>query len=298
MPASPLIGEAACLGATLCWAVAVSLFRRPIVEHGPWAVNLAKILIAAVLLGVTTIAVGQGGVLIHGPRRGLALVALSGVVGLTLGDTALFAAVRRVGVHQPLLLQTLAPVFAALLAIGFYGERLRPTDVIGAVVILAGVALVVAPKKAERTRRFDLLGLALGVLAAFGQGAGVVVAKAGMDEVPIVASTVVRLVGAAVGMVVVMYFWGELGAAARTLTAVRTLRQVLLPTIIGTYLALILMMAGIALAPATVAAVLMSTTPIFSLFVDARFEGTPITLRGLGGTVLAVIGVGVLVAGN
>jgi len=41
-------------------------------------------------------------------------------------------------------------------------------------------------------------------------------------------------------------------------------------------------------APASVAAVLLSTSPIFSLFIDHWTAGTPLTLRGLAGTAVAV----------
>ncbi len=300
MQAPPLIGEGASLAAALCWAVALTQLRRPIVEHGAWTINLAKMVIASGLLGATAILAGQGGVLLHGSAAGLGMVAVSGVVGLTLGDTALFAAVARIGVHRTLLFQTLAPIFAALLAIGLYGERPSTAEAAGAAIILGGVTLVVIPRSSRAssssaaTVSFDALGIALAVLAAFGQGAGVVLAKAGMDEIPVLAASFVRLGAGGVGLMVVMAFGARLGAAARAIASPATLRQVVGPSILGTYVAFLLMMAGIAFAPASVAAVLMSTTPIFSLFIDAKVEGTPITARGLLGTLLAVAGVAVL----
>ena len=63
------IGEAACLGAAMCWAVAVGLFRGPIAEHGARAINLAKCLIAAPLLAATALVAGQGSVALAAPRR-------------------------------------------------------------------------------------------------------------------------------------------------------------------------------------------------------------------------------------
>lgn len=303
MHGTALIGESASLAAALCWAVALTQLRRPIMEHGAWSINLAKMVIASGLLGTTMILAGQGGVLIHGSPAGLGLVALSGVVGLTLGDTALFAAVARVGVHRTLLFQTLAPVFTALLAVGLYGERPSAADFVGAAIILGGVILVVMPRKSSATSSppaspatatFDALGIALALLAAFGQGAGVVLAKAGMDEIPVLAASFVRLGAAGVALMVVMAFGARLGTAIQAIFSPATLRQVVGPSILGTYIAFLMMMAGIAFAPASVASVLMSTTPIFSLFIDAKVEGTPITARGLAGTLLAVAGVAVL----
>jgi drug/metabolite transporter (DMT)-like permease len=54
------------------------------------------------------------------------------------------------------------------------------------------------------------------------------------------------------------------------------------------------MMAGVAFAPASVAAVLLATSPIFSLFVERLAGGPPITVRAFLGTMVAVSGVSLL----
>ena len=52
--------------------------------------------------------------MIAAPTPALLALAASGLVGITVGDTALFAAVVRIGVHRSLLLLTLAPVRRSL----------------------------------------------------------------------------------------------------------------------------------------------------------------------------------------
>lgn len=297
MDALVLLGEAASLSAALLWAVSLTIFRPAIHEHGPWTVNLAKSSIAAALLAVTALAMGQAGALAAASGRSVAVTAASGVVGLTLGDTALFGAIRRLGVYRALLFQTLGPVFAALLEIGFYGVPPRPARLAGIAVVLVGVALVISPGRARTAAApHDVLGYALAVLAAFGQGAGVVLAKDGMADLPLVSATFLRLFAGMLSMVLVMLGNGRLRGAVRDLAAWRTLRRVAPPTVLGTYVAMLMLMAGVAWAPASVVAVLVSTSPVFSLFIDHWTVGTPLTLRGLAGTAIAVAGVGVLVA--
>jgi drug/metabolite transporter (DMT)-like permease len=70
--------------------------------------------------------------------------------------------------------------------------------------------------------------------------------------------------------------------------------RVLPATLFGTYLAMLLMMAGIALAPATVAAVLLATTPVFSLLLESWVERRLPTATGILGTLLAIAGVAIL----
>jgi drug/metabolite transporter (DMT)-like permease len=302
-------GQAACLAAASLWAVAVGLFRRPIQKYGARSINLAKCLLAAALQGVTVWILGQTGALFAAPGRSLIFIAISGLVGLVLGDTALFAAVARIGAHRTLLLQTLAPVFTAVIALVWQGELLSLPQAAGGLLILTGIGVVVAPAKATREGQNGsapassrtaivaggvALGYVVGVIAAFGQGAGVVLAKVGMLDLPVVAASFLRLGAAALGLLVLEAVTGRLGTLRRLVRDGACLTRAVPATLLGTYLALFLMMAGVAYAPASVAAVLLGTSPVFSLFLEAAFNKNPITARGLVGTLLSVAGVAVL----
>jgi len=291
-----LAGQAACLSAAFLWALSVALFRGAIDLHGARSVNLAKCLLAAVLQGLTVVALGQADSLWTAPTRGLALIAVSGLVGLTLGDTALFAAVARIGVHRTLLLQTLAPVFAALLATAWLAERIAALEASGALTVLAGVALVVAPagRGASPAPARQTGGIALAVLAAFGQGTGVVLAKQGMSGVPVPAASFLRLGTAAAGLLLLAASAGRLRRLSALVRDRVSMARVVPATLMGTYLALFLMMAGVALAPASVAAVLLATSPVFSLVLESAIERRLPPLRGAAGTLLAVAGVALL----
>jgi len=293
-----LVGEAACLGAALLWAVSVQIFALPIARFGARSVNLFKCTFATVLLGLTLLVTGGWGALGGVSGVDLALVALSGLVGLTLGDTALFAAVHHIGVHRSLLLQTTAPVFAVALAWPL-GERLSQGQILGSLVILAGVVVVLSGDSSTDGDRAPLsgAGVAIGLLAAFGQGAGVVIAKVGMESVPVLPATFVRLGAGAIGLVVIALATNGLARATQAFRDRGTLPRLVTASFFGTYLAMLLMMAGVAWAPASVAAVLLATPPIFSLVVESVVERRRPSARGLIGTMIAVGGVAWLVGG-
>jgi len=295
-----LLGQLACLGAALLWAIALTIFRRPIEIYGARRINLAKCSLAAVFQGLTVVLLGQAGVLWNAPVRSLIFIVASGLVGLVVGDTALFGATARIGVHRTLLLQTLAPVFTAIVAATWQSERPTLAQAIGGVVILAGVALVVAPER----RNLPLVpsvvvpgvgvGIALGVLAAMGQGVGVVLAKVGMQDVAVLPASFLRLAVAAAGLAVIGALSARRATAPDSRPGSRTLARVLVATLLGAYVALFLMMAGVDLAPASIAAVLLSTGPVFSLMLESVMERRLPAMRGVVGTLLAVIGVAVL----
>jgi len=303
-----LAGEAACLTAALLWAVSLAVFRASIATHGARTINLAKCALASVLQGATVLALGQAEALWGAPGRDLVLLAASGMIGLTLGDTALFAAVTRIGLHRTLLLQTLSPVFAAILAAVWQGEQPTIAQAVGAATVLVGVGVVVAPSRTKRpesagpgkasgARSWAAAGVFLAILAAFGQGSGLVLAKVGMAGIPVIAASFFRLAAAAIGLAMLAVAVGRLHRLGPVARSRRDLIRVVPATFFGTYLALFAMMAGVALAPASVAAVLLSTSPLFSLLIERVVDKRPVTARGLVGTLLAIAGVAVLVNG-
>jgi drug/metabolite transporter (DMT)-like permease len=294
---SALLGEGSCLLAASVWAVTVATFRRPIEAFGARTINLAKCVIASALFLVTILVLGRGGALTAAPIRDVTFIALSGLVGLTAGDSALFAAVSRLGPYRALLLQTLAPVFTAVFALAWQREIPSGTHLAGMALTLLGVALVVAPRagtgeKIALSRR--RAGVAFGILAAVGQGGGIVLAKAGMGTLPALHASFVRLGTAAVGLVLLGLLDGSLTRARDLSRTPPMLGRVVPAAFLGSYVGIFLMMFGVGQAPAAVAAVLLSTTPVFSLFLDIARGREQFTVRALAGTLLAVAGIGVL----
>ena len=92
MPPDQLIGLAAALSAALVWAVASILFRHAGATAPPLTLNLYKGAIASVLLVMTLGARAELGDFVS--PWALLILALSGAVGIGVGDTAFFAALN------------------------------------------------------------------------------------------------------------------------------------------------------------------------------------------------------------
>ncbi len=294
----PFLGEFFCLAAALGWAFSLSLFQPIIARHGAWAVNFGKNILALGLLVLTLVFVGGMGQLLAVPLGAAAVVAGSGLLGLSVGDTALFGAVGRIGVYRTLLLQTFGPVFAALLSWGLYGEVLNRGQALGGVVILAGIALALRPSEEERGVPLDWVGVVLALVGTCSQGAGVVLAKSGMEDVAFLPASCLRLAGGVLGLLPLLLLVRRVGHTRRLLGTRSGLGALAWPTFLGTYLTIMAMMAGIAMTPAAVAAVLLATNPIFSLLIEARRDGSRIQPLEVVGTLLAVAGVGWVSAGG
>ena len=68
---------------------------------------------------------------------------ISGIIGLSLGDTFLFKAFQIVGARISMLIMSLAPAIAALVAYFILGESLSFVGVLGIFVTIFGVSVVV-----------------------------------------------------------------------------------------------------------------------------------------------------------
>ncbi len=291
-----ILGESACLTAALLWAMAVVIFRVPIAAWGPRTANLVKCLFGTALLLATLPFFGGFAAFSVASPRDLGLIALSGIIGLTIGDTLLFAAIGRLGAHRTLVLGTSAPVFAGLLA-AVGGERLSAGQFAGAAVVLGGVVMVVGSgdKQDGGGSRIAIGGIAFALFAAVGQGAGVVLAKEGLDTLGAMPATLLRLASGTAGLLAAAALRGGFDRLRNTFHDGRTMRRMLPAAFFGTYLALLLMMVGVALAPATIAAVLLATSPIFSLVIEAAVDRKRPTALAVIGTIVAVVGVAILV---
>jgi drug/metabolite transporter (DMT)-like permease len=145
---------------------------------GGQVANLSRMTLATVLLGVWAFGFGAG---VGGP--GLPWFVLSGVIGFGLGDMALFGALPRIGPRLAILLtQCLAAPIAALAEWLWLGTTLRAVDLACAGLILAGVAVALAPDRGSTVpARGFWLGVAFGVCSAFGQALGAVVSRKAVD---------------------------------------------------------------------------------------------------------------------
>ncbi|MGF1472734.1 MAG: DMT family transporter [Rubrobacteraceae bacterium] len=120
------------------WASAFAGIRAGLEAYSPGHVALVRLLVASlVLLGyaaATKMPLPEA--------RDLPVVLLGGFLAFTVYHVALNYGEVTVAAGPASLLVNTAPIFTALLAMGFLGERLRPVGWAGMVVSLFGAALI------------------------------------------------------------------------------------------------------------------------------------------------------------
>jgi len=159
---------------TIFFSLSVIFAARSARVLGGQTANLARICVASVLLALWAHIFGQG---LHG--GGLPWFFVSGVIGFGLGDMSLFGALPRIGPRLAILItQCLAAPIAAIVEWLWLGTTVRAVDLACATVILAGVAVALAPDHGmEVPPRTFWIGVLFGVGSALGQAGGAVLSR-------------------------------------------------------------------------------------------------------------------------
>jgi drug/metabolite transporter (DMT)-like permease len=286
------IGEIAALACAALWAAASILWTRQMAVSRPVAMNLFKTAFCLPLFLLVLLVRGDGLALGMIGVRSTALLLTSGVIGMSVGDTCYFAGLARIGARRTMMIQTLAPIFAALLSVPLGQNLPSQAASLGIVLVLLGLLLVLREQPVgvilrDRVRSGILFALG----AAFCQALGIVLTKEGLLRADILEASTIRIFGGVVGILVLESMRGRLGTTVRDALHPPALERIIPATLLGTFLAFFLMQAGVQYTEPAVAAALTGTSPLFVAPMSVIFLGEAMRIGGWTGTVLAVGGV-------
>ena len=288
--------ELAALGTATCWAMTGLIASDAIKALGAFHFNLIRqVFVSLLLVGVVTLTGGWQGLSL----AQLAILALSGVLGILLGDTLNFAAIGRLGPRRAGAIFALNAPMAAVLGWLFLAEALPLRAMLGISVAALGVALAVLGRPGQNAYRLEavrgrlLLGALLGLGAALGQAAGSLIARpvmaAGLD--PYLAS--LARVGASGVMMTVLAATPLAPARPDSVTRL-ALAQTLITAIIGLLLGMTLFLYALQGAETGIIATLSATSPVIILpLLWLRTGQSPTGLSWLGAA-LAVAGLALI----
>ena len=292
----PYLGELSALLTALLWSGSSLAFSAAVVRVGSVQVNVTRLIMACVLLGVTVIVMGFE---VHLSGTQVINLCLSGLAGLVLGDSFLFKAYQEVGARISMLIMSIAPAMSALLAYTMLGESLSLLGIVGIAVTLSGIALVVAERSSPDgpTHPQRRSGVVLAFLAALGQAVGLIFAKRAFLEADLNAM-VATLVRIAFAVVVLL----PIAAATRRYrnpVAVYSrdpgaLGFTALGALFGPFLGITFSLLAVANTKVGIAATLMALPPIIMLPMVKVFLKEVLSWKAIVGAIVSVAGVAIL----
>jgi len=279
------------LACALTWAIAVVLLKHTVDKVHPFALNLFRVTFTFPLLVLTFLAAGQP-VVPEVSREDLLRLAVSSIVGIALADTLFHQCLKLVGAGIVAIVDTLYAPMVVLFAFVFLRERIQWNDYAG-LALVSGALLLTSTLEPPRNRtRVQLVeGIGVGLLAIVLLSLGIVIAKPALNRLPILWAAAFRQGVAAA----VLLVWAVISPHRREyLSAWRpsSAWRVMVPaTLLGSYLALTLWIAGMKYTLASVAGILGQSSTLWILVFSVLFLRERFSRRKALAAVLALAGV-------
>lgn len=294
----PFLGEISALVTSFCWAMSAVGFSNATRVLGSQVTNRLRVVLALIaLIVINGLLYGKPIPFDAGLER-WGWLALSGLIGLALGDAFLFSAYRYIGPRLGLLLLSLAPVFGAFIAWAFLDETLSMVQILGIAITLGGISWVVLIRDENDTtnQRDWRKGVLFGILAALGQALGLVLSKQGMnDGFSPFAATLIRMIAAVASLWILALFQGQ---AARTARAViqnpRGLRWAIFGSFFGPVFGVSASLLAVQHTAVGVASTIIALPPVIMLPISYFFYKEKLNWQSILGTLVAIGGVALL----
>lgn len=290
------LGEFYSIACALAWAIAIVCFKKSGESLAPFALNLFKNVLGLLLM-VVTILFWQGASWPAIPSDAMMLIAISGVLGIAAGDTLYFRALNAIGASRVAVAQTLYSPFVIGLSALFLGERLSLPQFGGVALVLVGILLVthtrgVASVDAQHLRRGALWAIA----SVFLMAVGVVISKPLLERYDFLWVVMLRIAAGLIGMLVLVAWRRNAGVLWREYQQVQHWPQIIAGAFFGTYVSMLLWLAGYKYTDASIAAVLNEFTAVFVLPLAVWFLHERVQRRQVAGVALALAGVVLVVS--
>lgn len=282
--------------ATAIFAASTNLIlRRQIAEIGGAAAQTWRAAVGTVIFAVIFLLFRDPRDLLTLPPRAVGVLLLSVLLNMVLGDLLQYAAMTRLGIALAMPIASSYPLVTLIIATVTLGEIPTLRAALGTLLVIGGVILVALPRRAldaTGARRFAApvaghwAGVAFALGAAVCLALATILTRVALREIDTLAANMLRL---------------PFGTLLCTLIAVaqrrppwRATRRGLLPLCLSGLTGLgssMTFLIAITLVGASTTATLNAAAPIFGLLGAVLFLGERPTRRNVVGTIVAFVGV-------
>jgi drug/metabolite transporter (DMT)-like permease len=223
----------------------------------------------------------------------------SGLLAFVVSSYFMLNAFQDIGPRLAMLIASFAPVLGALLAWLFLGQTLPPNATIGIAVVIFGIGWVVVQRGRTSAVNLELdvrRGVLFACLGTLTQAAAFVFSKLGVaGAYPPFSATLIRIT---VGMIALWIFIALQRNIKSTVTIFnhdrKLLLQLTMAALSGSVIATSLLLLSFQHIPLGVATTLSHTTSIMLIPIGYFVFKERITLSAIIGTLVTIIGIGIL----
>ena len=231
----------------------------------------------------------------------LNVIIVSGVIGIFLGDTLLFMALKRIGPRRNNILFSLAAPFTVILNILALQQKMSLIEITGCILVFIGVVVAISYGNSKNNNhRWELIegsikiGILFGILAALCQSIGLIMMKPILDQgADPIASAAIRCTISALLLSLTYISKSNLIGSNINFTT-STILKTIISGFLGMALGMSLLLIALQKADAGIVATLSSTSPIMILFFLWIITKKIPSIGAWIGTIIAIIGTGLI----
>ena len=231
----------------------------------------------------------------------LNVIIVSGIIGIFLGDTLLFMALKRIGPRRNNILFSLAAPFTVILNILALQQKMSLIEITGCILVFIGVVVAISYGNSKNNNhRWELIegsikiGILFGILAALCQSIGLIMMKPILDQgADPIASAAIRCTISALLLSLTYISKSNLIGSNINLTT-STILKTIISGFLGMALGMSLLLIALQKADAGIVATLSSTSPIMILFLLWIITKKIPSIGAWIGTIIAIIGTGLI----
>lgn len=292
----PYIGEISGLITALLWSFTAIAFSDATERIGSVQLNINRLILASIFLLLTILIFNIDHNLSSSQLMNLAI---SGIIGLVIGDSFLFRAYQHIGPRLSILLMAFAPILSAILAYFFLGERIVPLGIVGMLITISGIFMVILERNEVPAVKYKIskIGFFMGFMAALGQAGGLIFAKLAFDEAPIngFTATFIRTTSSVIVFLPLLIIARNYKNPITLYKSnIKALKSTVAGTIVGPFLGITFSLISVSHTKVGIASTLMSTMPVIMLPLVKYYYKEKLSWVAVTGAFVTVAGIAML----
>ncbi len=285
--ATHFLGGFFALSSAFLWAAASLIWNQLSRQYiTPVSISLGKALTAICYFLFLALFMGYSM-----PENKICLMlVLSGLLGISIGDTAFFYSLKHLGPRRSVLLTVFIPMLTALLASLFLGERLSFLQWMGMFVCVCGTAVVIMEHIPDDASFNKKIGIIWGCVSITACAASILISKSALSSAGAFEASVLRLGAGVIGLllygIIKKGYFKEVASLLRP-DLVGTL---FLGSFFGTFLGIWFFILSLKYTLVSISTVLNGMSPVFILPLSCLLLKEKVSKRTVYGTIIAVLG--------
>lgn len=211
------LGIIAAIISTASWAVCTLILKKLGERLDPIGMTAAKSVLSVCFLVIFMCIFGYK---FYIPAEFLIPVALSGIIGITIGDSLFFASLSKLSPFLITLILFAGPdIFSGLFGFFMLGECPSVSEWIGIILILAGLACFIFPieKKHSEQTKTTLQGIVLAILSLICTAYSMAMIKPALANISTVTATMYRMLFSGISLIIFGFYTRKISVCNPTL---------------------------------------------------------------------------------